>query len=516
MTIPKNILCAAGLLFILVMVVYTNNISGSWHLDDHTSIVNNPKIRMESVSYGAIWDATHASLDRGWYKGLHIYRPISMLSFAVNWLIAGKKTTIYHLTNNMIHFLTAFFLFLTISKLCRRKGYFLYKNRYSISLFAAALWAVHPVNTQAVSYIVQRMAVLAAMFTVLGIYFYLKFRNEGKWWFLGASAVCGLLAFGSKENGIMFLASIGFVETIFYRDFEMKTVWLGIGGVLVLVGTAFIFLTMPGDPLGYMEGYEGRPFTMWQRFFTQGKILFFYLSQYIYPLASRFSIMHEFEYSTLMPLWSVGIAAVLLLAASGIKRTPILSFAVLFYFLNHVIESSILPLELAFEHRNYLPGMFLMFPVAVGIVRLIDHAKTREFYRLDKYYAFWVTVLLIFLGLQTYTRNKVWENDRTLWENAAIHAPSQARPLRTLALWYSMNGQEDKALDLYVKSLSLKDPRKEYTQAVVLTNMATIFYKRAEYDNVIKLASAALRLHPAYRNARVLVDSAIKKKVADG
>ena len=178
-----------------------------------------------------------------------------------------------------------------------------------------------------------------------------------------------------------------------------------------------------------------------QRLMTEPRIVVFYLSQIFYPIISRYSIEHDIAVSTsLLDPWSTlpGIILVLVLIGIGLsqmRKRPILSFAILFFFLNHVIESSIIPLELVFEHRNYLPSLFLFLPVAVAIKWLLDYYKKRNRSLAVILVAF-VTILLILLGTGTYTRNRVWLTERTLWEDAAKKAPGSNRPLHNLAWAY--------------------------------------------------------------------------------
>ena len=126
-------------------------------------------------------------------------------------------------------------------------------------------------------------------------------------------------------------------------------------------------------------------FTLKERLLTEPRIIIYYLSEIFYPMASRLSLVHDIKISTsFFKPWTTipAILAIISLLGIGLSQAikrPIIAFAIFFYFINHIIESTILPLELIFEHRNYLPSFFLFFPVATGLIWMIDYFKTKEF-----------------------------------------------------------------------------------------------------------------------------------------
>jgi tetratricopeptide (TPR) repeat protein len=240
---------------------------------------------------------------------------------------------------------------------------------------------------------------------------------------------------------------------------------------------------------------------MWQRLLTQPRVLVFYLTQIFYPVPSRLSIEHDIAISTsLFNPWTTlpCIAIVLLLVALGlsqIKKRPVLAFGILFYFLNHVIESSVLGLELIFEHRNYLPSLFLFFPVSVGIKWVVDYyyaEKRLMYYMLISFF----TLLIIGIGSSTYIRNMAWASEKSLWEDAMIKAPLSARPAHNLA-WghYEVVGQYDKAMELYKKSVLLRWHSYSY-KADAFYGMAGIYFRKGKYRRAVELYRKGLKFSP--------------------
>jgi len=382
-------LSALVFLFLLILIIYSNTFDAAWHLDDYQNITQNPHFyKIKNLNVSTLWASLHSPVSQ------RISRPVAMLSFAFNWYVGSDHVVGYHIVNLLIHLLTAFFLYLTILNLFKAPNL---KDRYQesagfIALLAAVLWAIHPIQTQAVTYVVQRMACMAAMFYVFGLYCYIKARLESSKkfkiiMFLG----CGLsflLGLGSKENTVTFPIVLGLIEVLFFQDLNdrqtRRICFRGLiaGGILIFLGGAVMFLN--GNPLSLLKESDFRHFTPTQRLMTEPRIVVFYLSQIFYPIISRYSIEHDIAVSTsLLDPWSTlpGIILVLVLIGIGLsqmKKRPILSFTILFFFLNHVIESSFIALELVFEHRNYLPSLFLFLPVAVVIKWLFDYYKKRN------------------------------------------------------------------------------------------------------------------------------------------
>ena len=453
--------------------------------------------------------------------GNKMYRPVACLTFALNWYFGKDNVTGYHAVNIIIHILSAFFLYLTILNLFNSpnlKGKF-NGSEHFVALLTAVLWAINPIQTQAVTYIVQRMAILATMFYILGIYFFIKARLSNSMsnqiFFIAGCIMSFILALGSKENAAMLPVALTLVEIVFFQDMssqKTKRLFIGIAagtGVLVLIIGLLFF--MKGDPFYFLKGYDYRPFSFVQRLVTEPRIVIYYLSQIFYPVPNRLSIEHDVILSTsILKPWTTipAILIIILLIGIGIsliKKRPIIAFAILFFFLNHIIESSIIPLELVFEHRNYLPSLFLFLPVSVGIKWLIDYYRKKKF-SMYIIIVFFVTLLLIGLGIGTYIRNMAWATEKSLWEDAMHKAPGSARPLTNLAweMSYGKNAKAknyDLALKLYKKSLSLQKSR-ELSNPIILNNMAGIYLRKGESQKAVELIEKALDINPDYNRGR--------------
>jgi hypothetical protein len=174
----KKNLAVFLLFFLIVFSAYSGNYDASWHFDDYPNIVDNPRIHIKDFRLDTLKGTFFAAFDNGQYLGRRVHRPVPFFILALNWYIGKDNVTGYHIVNNTIHLLTTFFLFLTVLNLFMSpnlKGKY-QGSEYSIAFLSAVLWAVNPAQTQAVTYIVQCMASLAAMFYLIGIYFYIKAR----------------------------------------------------------------------------------------------------------------------------------------------------------------------------------------------------------------------------------------------------------------------------------------------------------------------------------------------------
>ncbi len=513
---------AAGVLFLLVFAAYSNTFQSAWHLDDYPNLVNNSNLHLTALDPDSLVKTLYS---RQGSPG-SFYRPVACLTFALNWYFGNNNVAGYHLVNISVHFITAFFLFLTILYLFKSPNLARQNNphAYWIALAAAALWALNPIQTQAVTYIVQRMAAMAAMFYIIAIFLYVNGRiRESSWQqvlSLAGCAVSYVLAVGSKENAVTLPVALFLAEIVFFQNLESpkirKTLAVAAASIGILLIVICAYLVINAGELSIFQGYQHRSFTLWQRLMTEPRILVFYLSQLLYPMPFRLSIEHDIILSSAVFKPWTNLPAVLLLGiltVAGfmqIKKRPVLAFGLLFFFLNHFIESSFLPLELVFEHRNYLPSLFLSFPLAAGLFGLMDYFSRKNRFIFRSLGAFLV-LLVLGLGISTYARNMAWATDKTLWEDAFKKAPGRARPAYNLAKYYAREGQLDMALHLFHQAGVLEASRSEYSRALSLNGMAGIYYLKQDYEQAVKFCQKTLEIDPDFETARYNLTLALAK-----
>lgn len=498
------------LLFTLVLLSYSNTFDSSWHLDDYHSIVNNRFLHIDKADLKALTDVIKSG-------NVNITRPFSNLTFALNWYFGQDDVSGYHILNTGIHIVAAFLLFITVLSLFKTpnlKGRLSAESGYFIALLSAALWGVNPIQTQAVTYIVQRMTSMAAMFYIAGIFLYINARLSGsaykKFILYFFVFLTYMLAVGTKENTITLPLSMVLIEILFFRDSgsaEIRKKYSYIAAIIaVIIIIAGIYLFMGGGSFNIFRGYESRYFTPGERLLTEARIIIYYLSLLFYPAPTRLSIEHDIDLSTsLFHPWTTipSIFIIIVLIGLGIRlagKRPLLSFAILFFFLNHVIESSIIGLELIFEHRNYLPSFFLFVPVSMGLKDLMDryHDRKGMFIVISSF----VILLITGFGSGTYIRNIQWATEVTLSADAAKKAPHSARSLNNFTkAYYEGTGQYGMAIEMYRRALYLKTHNRYY-KAFILGNIGGIYYHLGIYGRAGKFWEKAVQLYPGYDYAR--------------
>ncbi len=498
---------------ILIFLIYSNTFSNSWHFDDLPNITLNKRIHIEKLDIESLCKSFYFSYGQKSELVKQISRPFSYFTFALNWYFGQNKTAGYHFINILIHVFTSFFLFLSIKLLLSTPNIKIKeKDRYFIAFLGSALWAANPIQTQAVTYIVQRMASMAAMFYIISIYGYLKvrlFEQINAAWIL-LPVVAFFLASFSKENAIMLPLSLVLIEMIF---FGKQSIWFNISkknriavlALLILSGIIVIFV-LNIDFMSVLNGYDNRPFTMWQRIVTEPAIIIFYLSLIFYPIPSRLSICHDFSlpdslfsYFVMMP----SILLIILVIWAGFvrfKKYPLISFAILFYLLNHLIESTIIPLELVYEHRNYLPSLFLFVPFAFYFKKAIGYYKRQNMFMVKILICF-IVLIVVGFGCGTYIRNFDWRTEKSLWEDAAKKTINSDKPIQMLASISEKEKKYNDALALYEKALKMSSQQQKQSKIVCYNNMGNIFLKQKKYDKAKQYFDKVLKINPDYNRA---------------
>jgi Tfp pilus assembly protein PilF len=423
--LKKNNFPWAQLAIILTgIVLYANTFDVPFYLDDFRNINDNKAIQIQSLNFGSITAAATESPLSG--------RPLANISFALNYYWGGLNVFGYHLVNSIIHIITGLTLFLFFrltfeTPALRTK----YHSGHLIAFLAAVLWLAHPIQTQSVTYVVQRMNSMATMFYILAFWSYAKGRFASKQktsiFYFGGTFAAWLLAMGSKEIAATLPFILFLYEWVFFQKGEI--VWLKrkmpyLAGLIVILLVAVIFY-LGKEPWDYLlNSYEFRHFSPKERVLTQFRIVFFYVSLLLFPVPWRLGLEHDFTLSTsfFQPLstavFFTGIVILIVYALADIRRRPLLSFSILWFLGNQVIESSIIPLELVFEHRMYLPSMFFFLPVCTIILQRRSTMKIAL--------AFVVCSSVLF-GAATYARNNDWKDPVHFWQKNIEHAPKNVR-----------------------------------------------------------------------------------------
>jgi tetratricopeptide (TPR) repeat protein len=439
---------------VLVFLIYANTLTGPFIFDDKHNIQQNPYIRIDRLSPGSIAKAALESPSK--------HRPVANISFALNYYFHRYNPVGYHFVNILIHIINGTLLYLlvkiTLLTPALKADYDPFKAGW-IPLFTALIWTLHPLQTQSVSYVVQRMNSLATLFYLLCLWFYAKYRlsesTKRSSWLLVGCAASGVMAIGSKEIAATLPFFIILYEWCFFQGgrpawFKRKMPLIA-GAFFLLVMLSLLFLGM--EPLDRISaGYVQRNLTPAQRVLTEFRVVIFYLSLLIWPHPSRLNLDHEFMVSnSLMDPVSTLFSLAAIAGAVGTalylaRKTPLISFCILWFFGNLVIESSVIDLEIIFEHRTYLPSSMLIFMiVSLGF----KYIKPRQI-------CIAVLCMVVAVGsFWTYQRNKVWGDAISLWQDCVAKSPGKARPYNNLGVALGHAGRADAAIENYYHALKI-------------------------------------------------------------
>ena len=432
---------------ILVLMIYSNTFDASWHFDDEYNILKNNALHIEKFTWQNIKSTFYANWDgRG-----SLYRPAACLSLALNYYFCENNVQGYHIINLLIHFLSSFFLYLfiyhTLNLPSLRESYG--TNAYFIALLSSVLWAISPVQIQAVTYIVQRMASMAGMFYIMSLYFYLKGRtsisNTAKVGHFSLCFACGLSAIFSKENAAILPLVIITYDLFLIQEITKKSLKkyfiLFITAILTIL---FIASIIKGNSIFTLDriisGYGTRGFSLIERLLTEPRVVLYYISLLLYPMPHRLCFSHDILISKGLfepPTTIVSILVIFFIVALVIlkaKRWPLFSFCVLFFFTNHLIESTIFPVELIFEHRNYIPSMLLFIPISILILVVIKFFSNRKL--LQILMTAFTVLLIVALGHATFVRNFAWKTEGSMLLDIIEKSPNLSRPRLNLGCYY--------------------------------------------------------------------------------
>ena len=429
-------LFALLLMLVLTGAAYWSGLSGSFRFDDIVNITENKDIHSNSLGWTELYKAAFSTIGG--------FRPLSMLSFGINHALTGLDSFYFKLTNLVIHLLCGVGVWwltrlLLITYRLRHRPALTDPEVAWLSIAVSAAWLLHPFNLTSVLYVVQRMASLAALFMIFGLALYSWGRlrqlrgQSGAALMIVGVGVGGGLAVLSKENGILLPLLVLITEWLIFGFQAPKeasrrfVIGFNIMTVIIPGLLALAFLIMRFDWV--VAGYETRDFTLSERLLTQARVLWFYIHMLLLPNPTLMGMYHDdivLSKGWLNPSMTLpavlGIIALLAGALALRRRTPLLSFGILFFLAGHALESTVISLEIAHEHRNYLPG----FGLILVAMYYLGHSAIRELLSL-RLQTGCIVVLIGALTAGTAIRASYWADEVELALMEVRHHPNSAR-----------------------------------------------------------------------------------------
>ncbi|MHB8773168.1 MAG: tetratricopeptide repeat protein [Syntrophales bacterium] len=531
------------LIVILGILVYSNSFNIPVVFDDIPNIVDNSVIKDIGRVIGP--------------QGLKHNRPVTQLTFALNYRMHGLEVTGYHIFNLVIHLLNALLVYWLTALTFRTAAASPYLSHDSaktayphgwVPLFAALVFVSHPIQTQAVSYIVQRSASLATLFYLLSLVAYVKARGfesarKARYALYAASIISAVLAMKSKEIAFTLPVMVLLYELLFFPGDIKKQLLYLFSLLLTMLIIPFSYGLFAGagliDSLTRIADSAAIP--RWDYLNTQFRVIVTYIRLLLLPVDQNLDYDYPLYRTFLTPpvflsflfLSAIFCGAIFLLyrsyAADRITRCRyrVIVFGVFWFFVTLSVESSIIPItDVINEHRLYLPsvGFFLAIIAACAFLygRLTDRGRI-----VSNLFRAIMILLVIGLSLTAHARNRVWQDEMTLWQDVVKKSPHKLRPHYNLGESYLKQGrfadairEFQTALDLkpdqaqphynlgmaYQKQGRLDDAIKEYQTALDLDpnlvkphhNLGAIYQNRGYLDDAIKEYTMAIKLNPGY------------------
>ncbi|WP_178371978.1 tetratricopeptide repeat protein [Desulfacinum infernum] len=499
---------------LILLTAYSNTITSPPVLDDFHTFVRNSDVHFEELSKDVLDNVSKS------YFG--IARLIPMITFGFDYWLGGGSIKIFHMTNIIIHvlsWLSCLWMVYSLSwanSVNRRNP----NSDDGFLLFASAvacLWAVHPVQTSSVTYLVQRMASLQAFFFMASCAAFLTARmllrigrkSFSSLWF----AICGIFGLGaflSKENSAMLPVILLVIEICFFNPDLPARVYAKAKlcakrpcFLALYVICAFLVAWVAKSLCVYFAGgYSGRHFTMAERLLTEARVVMDYIVAVIVPNPEFLSLEHDVPISSSLlnpPSTSLCALAILLSLCFAVlfyRRNSIISFGIVWFYLNLIIESTIVPLELKFDHRMYLPSVGLILAI-VEAARLLVSKCVKRYSEEEKGKLAWASVAVIcsILSLLTFSRNEDWRDIITINQDAVQKAPNNPRAHANYSVALVKAGRYDEAILEAQKAIELGRPGFE-DHFVASTTILTAYMQQEEWEQGIEEGRKLLEIQP--------------------
>lgn len=490
----RHLLPIATVLF-LGLLIYSNSLFVPFVLDDVTSILVNPQIKSFVFSLKT--------------------RIVAELSFALNYGLHGLSLPGYHLVNLAIHLVNASLVYILVTKIfrtplfdsCDVKPAGIYA-----ATAAALLFVAHPLQTGAVTYIAQRVTLLAALFYLLSVMFYLKSRLAA-----GSMVSAGLImisifsaaaAVFSKESAVTLPVTILLCEFSFFRGGLLRRMqWLLYllppFALILRFNPAMLFQAdIPGAFLA-MTAEKGAPSRV-EYLFSQFPVLVNYLKLFILPVGQNLDHDMPIKSSFFDPAVFTSFLALVILAGAAMfvlikmkkveafkgKLVALAGFGVLWFFITISLESGLVPMrDLMFEHRMYIPSTGLVLSVSAILLCLFLGGPDER--RSCRNFSIGMVALAVLLGVMTFSRNRTWQSEVAIWEDAVRKSPNKGRTHGALGHAYERAKMLQEAEREYVEALRLFP-----ADHIAANNLGSVYLKQKRYPEAVNQFRNVIALVP--------------------
>jgi tetratricopeptide (TPR) repeat protein len=521
---------------LLSLIAYSNTFQVPFQLDDVLVIAENPII--QDLRYFAAPSEAKVFKEHLEY---HTFRSryIGYLSFALNYKLNGLDVTGFHIVNLLIHICTAVSVYFLViftfnTPLLCKSGL----HRYSghIAVFTSLVFACHPVQTEAVTYIWQRVASLATMFYIVALVLYARWRTtrlsksevssfkEARTAFLYLLSVfSAVLAMKTKQTAFTLPVIVCLYEIMFFDDSYRKRIYRLFPFFLTMLIIPVTLIDANNKPLGELISDMGEAtrdltdMSRWDYLFTQFRVIVTYIRLIFLPVNLNLDYDYPLYYSLLDPavflsfiLLSIILGAsvyLLLRNRNSAVNTRLVTFGIFWFFITLSVESSVIPIaEIIFEYRIYLPSIGLILSVTTSLFIWADSLTFRRA-KAGMELSCGLTVIVVILAGMTYARNTVWNSEISLWEDTVKKSPTKARAINNLGNAYNSHGLIEKAVEQYKKNIKINpNYKKSYY------NLGNTYKSQGLIDLAIEQYLKAISINPAYLEAYINLGNTYKSQ----
>jgi len=492
------------LIAIIALLIYSNTFSSPFMFDDINSIVKYDSIK----SLSNVHD-------------LYGRRYIGELSFALNYYLGELNVFGYHLVNIIIHIINGllvwWFVNLTFKTPVMSKSSVSPQLSRLVALTSAIIFAAHPIQTQAVTYIIQRHTSLAALFYLLSVVLFVKWRlssgNRYRLFFYLVSLLSAVVAMKTKEISFTLPFVIILYEFIFFRG-ALKRVYSLIPYILtlVIIPLSIMDTVSPTSGIGEKLGaavQETEIISRGDYLITQFRVIVTYIRLLFLPVNQNLDYDYPVYDSFFTP--EVFLSFLFLLAVFGLgiylykRASYLVSFGIFWFFITLSVESSVIPIrDVIFEHRLYLPSAGAVIAFSCAVLYGFEHIKKRlgVVAGVSSTAVVWVLIFIIVVPLSyaTYQRNGVWRDGVTLWGDVVTKSPLKSRGYNGIGLAYFEQGRVAEAIEAYRTALRL-NPASDDEYFKVYHNLGLAYVKQGRITEAIEAYRTAIKHNPAYEEA---------------
>ncbi|QIR15138.1 tetratricopeptide repeat protein [Shewanella aestuarii] len=482
----------------LCFICYYPALFAPFYIDDFGSIVNNQKLFQLNLM-----------------ELFQVYgmRFVGYLSFALNGnLFEQLEPSHFRVVNLIIHFLVSTFVFFVIRKLIRINKHLSNTGNQQLILFylpfvLSILYLIHPLNTQAVTYVVQRLASLVALFYISSFYFYLLARTaiskKSIVFYTLLSVIMFVFAMFTKQNAVTLPLIIILSEFIFFRQGNVLKLSKIFKIVIVITSVLFLLFFLKDQIIQLLISIDN--FTRETQLIsrsdyaaTQTLMLWDYICKFFIPVGLQLNYSNQLLGTFTEPkiiIALVGHVTMILIAFKLRSKSPLAAFGILFYYVAHLVESSIIPItDLGFEHRAYLPNIGFIIAIAGFIMMLAESFTLKAI----KYALAFLTFVIVIFSITTINRNSLWSDKLAFSKNEILVSPQSVRALTMLAAEYLNRDERGNALQYYQEAINLSVANKTVSFDLLRDYIKTL-YSLGQYESAGPLTTLVMKYTNAHK-----------------